>query len=99
MFNYFIVQELLSLLFLAIALSYVQTITTLTLIAKAGLAPLHYWLVPSVIGIQNNTFVYTLTLAKLPTISIVVQTIHYWYSFVLTLGCVLALVQLITTYN
>ena len=98
LFNYFVMQESLGLLFLMFSYGYVQL---LIVIFKIGIAPFHFW----IFGVTNRVFgfnlMWFLTFQKLPFLLIFLQIITRGVVYLLILGLLLCLFQilLIKTYK
>lgn len=80
LFNYFILQERLGLLFLLFFFGFSQYII---LIFKVGVSPLHFWLFGVVNYLRGFRFVWFLTFQKLPFLVVMIQI--YWFNSFLLL--------------
>uniref|UniRef100_A0A1I7WKN9 NADH dehydrogenase subunit 2 n=1 Tax=Heterorhabditis bacteriophora TaxID=37862 RepID=A0A1I7WKN9_HETBA len=69
-FNYFVIQETLGLLFLVFSSNYIQFII---LIMKIGVAPFHFWVFSVTNSIFNYGLVWFLTIQKLPLMVVLLQ--------------------------
>nr|YP_009550279.1 NADH dehydrogenase subunit 2 [Heterorhabditis indica]YP_817453.1 NADH dehydrogenase subunit 2 [Heterorhabditis bacteriophora]ABJ80697.1 NADH dehydrogenase subunit 2 [Heterorhabditis bacteriophora]AZU95938.1 NADH dehydrogenase subunit 2 [Heterorhabditis bacteriophora]QAA11083.1 NADH dehydrogenase subunit 2 [Heterorhabditis indica]QAA11095.1 NADH dehydrogenase subunit 2 [Heterorhabditis bacteriophora] len=69
-FNYFVIQETLGLLFLVFSSNYIQFII---LMMKIGVAPFHFWVFSVTNSIFNYGLVWFLTMQKLPLMVVLLQ--------------------------
>ena len=95
-FNYFVIQETLGLLFLIFSIGFFQFFIILI---KIGVAPLHFW----IFNVTNNIFSFSLmwflTFQKLPFLVILLQI--FWLSsiYLLILGLIICYFQIIILKN
>lgn len=91
LFNYFIIQESLGLLFLVFSFGFFQFFIV---IIKIGVAPLHFW----VFNVINNVFgfnlIWFLTFQKLPFLVILLQIFFLISSIFLILGLLICYLQI-----
>lgn len=91
LFNYFIIQESLGLLFLVFSFGFFQFFIV---IIKIGVAPLHFW----VFNVINNVFgfnlIWFLTFQKLPFLVILLQIFFLISSIFLMLGLLICYLQI-----
>nr|YP_009390997.1 NADH dehydrogenase subunit 2 [Caenorhabditis plicata]ARV88250.1 NADH dehydrogenase subunit 2 [Caenorhabditis plicata] len=93
-FNYFIIQETLGLLFLLFSSGLLQFFIILM---KIGVAPLHFW----IFNVTNNVFNYGLmwflTFQKLPFLVILLQLFWLSSTYLLILGLLVCNLQMFST--
>src|SRR3954466_7445450 len=68
--NYFIIQEVVGLLFLFFNFLLAQLVI---LFIKVGVAPLHFWLFRVLLGVYDLNFLWFLTFQKLPFVFVIYQ--------------------------
>lgn len=95
-FNYFVIQESLGLLFLIFSFGFFQFFIILI---KIGVAPLHFW----IFNVTNNIFSYSLiwflTFQKLPFLVILLQMFWINSFYLLLLGLLICYIQIIVLKN
>ena len=98
LFNYFVIQERLGLLFLIFSFGYLQS---LVLIFKIGIAPFHFWIFRVLNNVYSFNLMWFLTFQKLPFLLVYLQIIFNKLIYLLILGLFFCLVQmlLIKTYK
>lgn len=96
LFNYFVLQERLGLLFLLFVGGYIQL---LLLLLKVGVAPFHFWIFRVLNSVYGFNLVWFLTFQKLPFIFVIVQFITGLVLFVFLLGLILCLIQMFLVKN
>nr|AHI51912.1 NADH dehydrogenase subunit 2 [Uncinaria sanguinis] len=98
MFNYFIVQESLGLLFLMFSFYYFQL---LILMFKIGMAPFHFWVFGVTNGIYGFNLMWFLTFQKLPFLLVYLQLMVSNVLYLLLLGLMFCMFQmlLVKTYK
>lgn len=87
---YFIVQELLGSLFILI---YINHIIVYLLLLKSGVAPFHFWLSKILIGCFGYSFIWILTIQKLPYFFIIIILYSYISLFLIVFGLIFPLLQ------
>nr|YP_010981604.1 NADH dehydrogenase subunit 2 [Kalicephalus indicus]UAV84954.1 NADH dehydrogenase subunit 2 [Kalicephalus indicus] len=92
LFNYFVMQESLGLLFLIMSYNYVQL---LILMMKIGVAPLHFWLFSVTNSIFGFNLMWFLTFQKLPFLLIMLQLMHHKVLMLFLLGLLVCLLQML----
>nr|YP_003097130.1 NADH dehydrogenase subunit 2 [Angiostrongylus costaricensis]ACT88800.1 NADH dehydrogenase subunit 2 [Angiostrongylus costaricensis] len=92
-FNYFVLQESLGLMFLLLFFSFFPV---LILMVKIGVAPFHFWLFKVVGGMYGFNLVWFLTIHKFPFLLVFLQLFFLNLVFFLLIGMVLCLFQLFT---
>lgn len=95
-FNYFIIQESLGLLFLIFSRSFLQFFI---LLIKIGVAPLHFWIFNVTNNIINYSLIWFLTFQKLPFLLILLQMFVLRRFFILVLGLLICYLQLFIIKN
>lgn len=98
LFNYFVIQERLGLLFLIFSFSYLQL---LIVMFKIGMAPFHFWIFRVTNGVFNFNLMWFLTFQKLPFLLIFLQIMVAKLIFFLMVGLFFCLFQmlLVKTYK
>ena len=90
LFNYFVLQESLGLLFLLLS-----NLQLIILFLKVGVSPLHFW----IFSVTNNVFgfnlMWFLTYQKFPFLLVIMQIIKINYLFFLLFGLLLCLLQML----
>ena len=89
--NYFIIQEVVGLLFLFFSFSVVQLFL---LFLKVGVAPFHFWLFSVLWGVYDYSFLWFLTFQKLPFIMVFFNLSVSSVIFSLLLGLFLCYLQI-----
>lgn len=93
-FNYFIIQETLGLLFLLFSNGLLQFFVVLI---KIGVAPLHFW----IFNVTNNVYRYGLmwflTFQKLPFLVILLQLFWLSSTYLLIFGLMICNIQIFST--
>ena len=90
-FNYFIIQESLGLLFLVFSSGALQFFIILI---KIGVAPLHFWIFNVTNNILNYSLMWFLTFQKLPFLMILLQIFWLKSLFLLLVGLLLCYLQI-----
>nr|ARV88369.1 NADH dehydrogenase subunit 2 [Caenorhabditis sp. 38 MB-2015] len=90
-FNYFVIQESLGLLFLVFSSGFMQFFVILM---KIGVAPLHFWIFNVTNNIFNYSLMWFLTFQKLPFLTILLQIFWLSSTYLLLLGLLVCYVQL-----
>nr|YP_007024796.1 NADH dehydrogenase subunit 2 [Aelurostrongylus abstrusus]AFT65556.1 NADH dehydrogenase subunit 2 [Aelurostrongylus abstrusus] len=90
-FNYFILQESLGLLFLLLFLGYLPL---LILMLKLGVSPFHFWIFKVVNGMSGFNLVWFLTVHKIPFVMVFQQLFLDWVVYFLLVGLFLCLFQM-----
>nr|YP_011013854.1 NADH dehydrogenase subunit 2 [Coronocyclus coronatus]WPY71308.1 NADH dehydrogenase subunit 2 [Coronocyclus coronatus] len=98
LFNYFVMQESLGLLFLMFSFGYLQL---LIVMFKIGMAPFHFWIFSVTNGVFGFNLMWFLTFQKLPFLLIFLQMMVAKLIFFLMVGLFFCLFQmlLIKTYK
>nr|YP_009498570.1 NADH dehydrogenase subunit 2 [Cyathostomum pateratum]AWK48979.1 NADH dehydrogenase subunit 2 [Cyathostomum pateratum] len=98
LFNYFVMQESLGLLFLMFSFGYLQL---LIVMFKIGMAPFHFWIFSVTNGVFGFNLMWFLTFQKLPFLLIFLQMMVAKLVFFLMVGLFFCLFQmlLIKTYK
>nr|ANY93347.1 NADH dehydrogenase subunit 2 [Mecistocirrus digitatus] len=91
LYNYFILQETLGLLFLLLTISGVQT---MILFMKIGVAPLHFWIFSITNSLNWMNLMWFLTFQKLPFLIILLQILFNYVIVLLMFGLFVCLVQM-----
>lgn len=92
LFNYFVLQESLGLIFLLVSFGYIQL---LLLILKIGVAPLHFWIFSVINGIRGYNLMWFLTFQKLPFLVILLQLLVINMLYLLLVGLLVCLLQMV----
>nr|YP_009050537.1 NADH dehydrogenase subunit 2 [Parafilaroides normani]AIG23805.1 NADH dehydrogenase subunit 2 [Parafilaroides normani] len=90
-FNYFVLQESLGLLFLLLFFGFFPS---LLLMIKLGASPFHFWVIKVVGNMYGFNLVWFLTLHKLPFLMVMLQLFFLGLVFFLLLGLVFCLLQM-----
>lgn len=95
-FNYFVIQERLGLIFLVFSRGVIQFFVILI---KIGVAPLHFWIFNVTNNIVNYGLIWFLTFQKLPFLVILLQL--FWFSsfYLLLLGLLICYLQIFVMKN
>nr|UNH90043.1 NADH dehydrogenase subunit 2 [Ancylostoma sp. HL-2021] len=98
LFNYFVMQESLGLLFLMFSFSYFQLVI---LMFKIGMAPFHFWIFSVTNSVFGFNLMWFLTFQKLPFLLIFLQLMVNSLIYLLMLGLFFCLFQmlLVKTYK
>nr|NP_579948.2 NADH dehydrogenase subunit 2 [Ancylostoma duodenale] len=98
LFNYFVMQESLGLLFLMFSFSYFQLII---LMFKIGMAPFHFWIFSVTNSVFGFNLMWFLTFQKLPFLLIFLQMMVNSLIYLLMIGLFFCLFQmlLVKTYK
>nr|YP_010891679.1 NADH dehydrogenase subunit 2 [Cylicostephanus calicatus]WJM99448.1 NADH dehydrogenase subunit 2 [Cylicostephanus calicatus] len=98
LFNYFVMQESLGLLFLMFSFGYLQL---LIVMFKIGMAPFHFWIFSVTNGVFGFNLMWFLTFQKLPFLLIFLQMMVAELIFFLMVGLFFCLFQmlLVKTYK
>nr|YP_003434464.1 NADH dehydrogenase subunit 2 [Mecistocirrus digitatus]ACX85089.1 NADH dehydrogenase subunit 2 [Mecistocirrus digitatus] len=92
LYNYFILQESLGLLFLLLTVNYVQL---MILLMKIGVAPMHFWIFSITNGLSLMNLMWFLTLQKLPFLLILLQIMLNYVFFLLIFGLFVCMMQML----
>lgn len=95
-FNYFIIQERLGLLFLVFSRGLIQFFIILI---KIGVAPLHFWIFNVTNNIINYRLMWFLTFQKLPFLVILLQIFWLKSFYLLIIGLLICYLQLFAMKN
>nr|YP_009391069.1 NADH dehydrogenase subunit 2 [Caenorhabditis macrosperma]ARV88334.1 NADH dehydrogenase subunit 2 [Caenorhabditis macrosperma] len=90
-FNYFVIQESLGLLFLVFSSGFLQFFIILM---KIGVAPLHFWIFNVTNNIFNYSLMWFLTFQKLPFLTILLQIFWLSSSYILLFGLLICYLQI-----
>ena len=90
-FNYFVIQESLGLLFLVFTSGFFQFFI---IIIKVGVAPLHFWIFNVTNNIFNFNLIWFLTFQKLPFLVILLQIFWLNASILLIVGLLVCYLQM-----
>lgn len=93
-FNYFIIQETLGLLFLLFSSGLLQFFIILI---KIGVAPLHFWIFNVTNNVFNYGLIWFLTFQKLPFLVILLQLFWLSSTYLLILGLLVCNLQMFST--
>nr|QCB91147.1 NADH dehydrogenase subunit 2 [Coronocyclus labiatus] len=94
LFNYFVMQESLGLLFLMFSFGYLQL---LIVMFKIGMAPFHFWIFSVTNGVFGFNLMWFLTFQKLPFLLIFLQMMVAKLIFFLMVGLFFCLFQMLLT--
>nr|YP_009672781.1 NADH dehydrogenase subunit 2 [Cylicocyclus auriculatus]QDE52620.1 NADH dehydrogenase subunit 2 [Cylicocyclus auriculatus] len=94
LFNYFVMQESLGLLFLMFSFGYLQL---LIVMFKIGMAPFHFWIFSVTNGVFGFNLMWFLTFQKLPFLLIFLQMMVAKLIFFLMIGLFFCLFQMLLT--
>nr|YP_010519820.1 NADH dehydrogenase subunit 2 [Parazoniolaimus collaris]UXP34597.1 NADH dehydrogenase subunit 2 [Parazoniolaimus collaris] len=92
LFNYFVMQESLGLLFLMFSFGYFQL---LMVMFKIGMAPFHFWIFSVTNSVYGFNLMWFLTFQKLPFLLIFLQMMVGKLIFLLMLGLFFCLFQML----
>nr|YP_010519784.1 NADH dehydrogenase subunit 2 [Cloacina communis]UXP34561.1 NADH dehydrogenase subunit 2 [Cloacina communis] len=92
LFNYFVMQESLGLLFLMFSFGYFQL---LIVMFKIGMAPFHFWIFSVTNGVYGFNLMWFLTFQKLPFLLIFLQLMVGKLIFLLMIGLLFCLFQML----
>nr|UDL72579.1 NADH dehydrogenase subunit 2 [Paramacropostrongylus iugalis] len=92
LFNYFVMQESLGLMFLMFSYGYFQL---LVIMFKIGMAPFHFWIFSVTNGVFGFNLMWFLTFQKLPFLLVFLQMMVSKLVFVLMLGLFFCLFQML----
>nr|AGY95402.1 NADH dehydrogenase subunit 2 [Hypodontus macropi] len=92
LFNYFVMQESLGLFFLMFSFGYFQI---LIVMFKIGMAPFHFWIFSVTNGVFGFNLMWFLTFQKLPFLLIFLQMMVAKLVFLLMLGLLFCLFQML----
>lgn len=95
-FNYFIIQERLGLLFLVFSRGLMQFFIILI---KIGVAPLHFWIFNVTNNIINYRLMWFLTFQKLPFLVILLQMFWLKSFYLLIIGLLICYLQMFVIKN
>lgn len=90
-FNYFVIQESLGLLFLVFSSGFLQFFI---IIIKIGVAPLHFWIFNVTNNIFNYSLIWFLTFQKLPFLTILLQIFWLTSIYILLFGLLFCYLQI-----
>lgn len=90
-FNYFVIQESLGLLFLVSSSGFLQFFIILI---KIGVAPLHFWIFSVTNNIFNYGLIWFLTFQKLPFLTILLQIFWLNSLYLILFGLFLCYIQM-----
>nr|QEO33942.1 NADH dehydrogenase subunit 2 [Teladorsagia circumcincta] len=91
-FNYFVLQESLGLIFLLLAYNYVQL---MIVFLKIGVAPLHFWIFSVTNGVFGFNLMWFLTFQKLPFLLVMLQMMMIKIIALLLVGLLVCLMQML----
>lgn len=94
LFNYFVLQESLGLVFLLFSFGWMQLFIILF---KVGVAPLHFWIFNVMNSVFGFNLMWFLTFQKLPFLLVLLQFILRNIIFVLVLGLLMCIIQMLLT--
>nr|BAV82763.1 NADH dehydrogenase subunit 2 [Nippostrongylus brasiliensis] len=92
LFNYFIMQEVLGLMFLLLSVSLLQLLVVLI---KVGVAPLHFWIFSVLNNVYGFNLMWFLTFQKLPFLVIMIQLMEFYVLILFVVGLMMCLVQML----
>lgn len=95
-FNYFVIQESLGLIFLIFSRGILQFFIVLI---KIGVAPLHFWIFSVTNNIINYRLIWFLTFQKLPFLVILLQIFWLKSYILLILGLLICYIQIFLIKN
>nr|BAV78654.1 NADH dehydrogenase subunit 2 [Steinernema glaseri] len=94
--NYFIIQEVLGLLFLFLSMSVLQF---LVLMMKVGISPLHFW----IFSVTNNLWgwgvLWFLTFQKMPFFPVIMNLMNFSYFLIIIFGIIFCYLQFLIMKN
>nr|AVV66510.1 NADH dehydrogenase subunit 2 [Cooperia oncophora] len=91
LFNYFVLQESLGLLFLLL----MGNLQLMMLFLKVGVAPLHFWIFSVTNSVFGFNLMWFLTFQKLPFLFVIMQIVNVKFLFFLFVGLLLCLLQML----
>ena len=91
LFNYFVLQESLGLLFLLL----MGNLQLIILFLKVGVAPLHFWIFSVTNSVFGFNLMWFLTFQKLPFLFVIMQIVNVKFLFFLFIGLLLCLLQML----
>nr|ACX85125.1 NADH dehydrogenase subunit 2 [Cooperia oncophora] len=91
LFNYFVLQESLGLLFLLL----MGNMQLMVLFLKVGVAPLHFWIFSVTNSVFGFNLMWFLTFQKLPFLFVIVQMVEVKFFVFLFFGLMLCLLQML----
>lgn len=94
--NYFVIQEVLGIIFLFFSSSLLQL---LLLSLKIGVAPFHFWIFSILLNIYDSNLLWFLTFQKIPFIFVFFQLFFYKFIIFLFLGLLLCYFQIFLLKN
>lgn len=89
-FNYFVIQEVLGLIFLIFRSSF---LVFFIILIKIGVAPLHFWIFRITNNVSNLRLIWFLVFQKVPAFFILIQN-FYNYIYFLIFGLLFCYIQL-----
>nr|YP_003433811.1 NADH dehydrogenase subunit 2 [Metastrongylus pudendotectus]ACX85137.1 NADH dehydrogenase subunit 2 [Metastrongylus pudendotectus] len=89
-FNYFVFQESLGLVFLLLFFSYFPV---LIMMMKIGISPFHFWIFKVINSMFGFSLVWFLTIHKLPFLVVFFQLYYFGLVYLLILGLLICLFQ------
>nr|YP_009024214.1 NADH dehydrogenase subunit 2 [Oesophagostomum asperum]AGL61156.1 NADH dehydrogenase subunit 2 [Oesophagostomum asperum] len=92
LFNYFVMQESLGLIFLMFSFGYMQL---MILMFKIGMAPFHFWIFSVTNGVFGFNLMWFLTFQKLPFLLIFLQLMVGKLVWLLMIGLMFCLFQML----
>nr|UXK95570.1 NADH dehydrogenase subunit 2 [Macropostrongyloides spearei] len=92
LFNYFVLQESLGLFFLMFSYSFIQIMIVMF---KIGMAPFHFWIFSVTNSVLGFNLMWFLTFQKLPFLLIFLQMMVGKMIFLLMLGLLFCLLQML----
>nr|YP_009019474.1 NADH dehydrogenase subunit 2 [Chabertia erschowi]AHA52604.1 NADH dehydrogenase subunit 2 [Chabertia erschowi] len=92
LFNYFVIQESLGLMFLMFSFGYFQL---LMVMFKVGMAPFHFWIFSVTNGVFGFNLMWFLTFQKLPFLLIFLQLMMKSLFYLLLIGLLFCLFQML----
>nr|YP_003433735.1 NADH dehydrogenase subunit 2 [Trichostrongylus vitrinus]ACX85101.1 NADH dehydrogenase subunit 2 [Trichostrongylus vitrinus] len=92
LFNYFVFQESLGLIFLLFNFQFLQL---MILFMKVGIAPLHFWLFSVTNGVYGLNLMWFLTFQKFPFVMVMVQMLLMQIIILLIFGIAVCLLQML----
>nr|YP_009050219.1 NADH dehydrogenase subunit 2 [Nematodirus oiratianus]AGZ64207.1 NADH dehydrogenase subunit 2 [Nematodirus oiratianus] len=92
LFNYFVLQESLGLLFLLLSFGFLQFIL---LLLKIGVSPLHFWIFSVLDGVYGFNLVWFLTFQKMPFLFVMMQFVYNVFVWVFVVGLLVCLLQML----
>nr|QWK40683.1 NADH dehydrogenase subunit 2 [Stephanurus dentatus] len=92
LFNYFIIQESLGLLFLMFSFGWFQL---LIVMFKVGMAPFHFWIFSVTNSVLGFNLMWFLTFQKLPFLVVLLQMVVNGVVYLLVLGLLMCFFQML----